>query len=316
MTLIVNMNTRVNSHFVGASLTEFLSVWSLGGEADLSLTTKDGSLKMSFNLSLGNPGAPFPLPHAPPPSAPPPFHPPSKPRYRGPAAKERNRQRAARHQAARTEVPVSTTAPEVTNTTAAVMSSPSTSSATDSVEVSPVTAPVFKCDVCEFKTTTEKGVKTHKGHKHKEQLRDGEGNISLELSILNQVREEESDSSPLANSTLLSELEEVHISLQCDECDWKCENEINLNEHKTNVHSDMVSLEIDEHGNIVGPQLPPNSSPPSKVFHPIAGIGYLQPELSVSCGDTFVSYNFPDDPKAFVWNGKKESYWDVFLCET
>ena len=44
----------------------------------------------------------------------------------------------------------------------------------------------------------------------------------------------------------------------------------------------MVSLEIDEHGNIVGPQLPPNSSPPSKVFHPIAGIGYLQPELSVS----------------------------------
>ena len=45
-------------------------------------------------------------------------------------------------------------------------------------------------------------------------------------------------------------------------------------------------------------------------------IGYLQQELSVSCGDTFVSYNFPDDPKAFVWNGKKESYWDVFLCET
>ena len=172
------------------------------------------------------------------------------------------------------------------------------------------------CDVCEFKTTTEKGVKTHKGHKHKEQLRDGEGNISLELSILNQVREEESDSSPLANSTLLSELEEIHISLQCDECDWKCENEINLNEHKTNEHSEMVSLEIDERGNIVGPQLPPNSSPPSKVFHPIAGIGYLQPELSVSCGDTFVSYNFPDDPKAFVWNGKKESYWDVFLCET
>ena len=86
--------TRKNSQFVAASLTEFLSVWSMAGEANLNLFTKGGNLDIQFSLSLGNPGAPF--------SPSPPAPPPHKACHRGRAQKERNRARAARHQAAKT----------------------------------------------------------------------------------------------------------------------------------------------------------------------------------------------------------------------
>ena len=98
-----------------------------------------------------------------------------------------------------------------THKTAPVTSS--TSSAIDSVEVSSVTTPSFRCNVCEYTTTTEKGVKTHKGHKQKEQLRDKEESNSLVLSLVNQEREEQNYSPPLANSTIVSGLEEAKISL-------------------------------------------------------------------------------------------------------
>ena len=75
-----------------ASLAEFISVWSLGGEASLNLNTKDGKLNMSFNISLGNPG--ISIYPSPPTSS-------AKPRHRGPAEKERGRLRAARHQASK-----------------------------------------------------------------------------------------------------------------------------------------------------------------------------------------------------------------------
>ena len=35
---------RTNSQFVATSLTEFLSVWSMAGDANLNLTTKGGNL--------------------------------------------------------------------------------------------------------------------------------------------------------------------------------------------------------------------------------------------------------------------------------
>ena len=207
------MNNRVNSHFVGASLTEFLSVWSLGGEASISLTTKGGNTDMSFNISLGNPGAPFPFSHPSPASTPP----PQKPRYRGPAEKDRGRQRAARYQAAKTSAlptsPISNPAAGVpasspTNVADPVTSSPTASiPTTDSVESPSVILPTFNCDICDFTTATERGVKTHKGHKHKEHLCNivtdklhitpekirqsgNENHCSLIMSPINDVREE------------------------------------------------------------------------------------------------------------------------------
>jgi hypothetical protein len=94
------MSTRLNAQFLAASVTEFMTVWALSGEASLNLFTIGGITTIGFNCTLGKPGAPHSLP----PSTP--SHPSSstsrKPRHQGPAEKERNRLRAARHQAAQT----------------------------------------------------------------------------------------------------------------------------------------------------------------------------------------------------------------------
>ena len=147
--------TRKNSQFVAASLTEFLSVWSMAGEANLNLATKGGNLDIQFSLSLGSPGATF--------SPSPPAPPPHKARHRGPAQKERNRARAARHQAAKTaELSVSSidpatasvTDPEPTTissvtaeTTAAV--SVTAASTTSTVSVALAENPTH-CELCDF----------------------------------------------------------------------------------------------------------------------------------------------------------------------
>ena len=82
-----------------------MAVWNQGGQASLNLSTNSGFLDISFNLGLGQPGAPF--------CNSPSSTPPSRQRHRGPAQKERNRQRAARHQAAQSgEAPVTTASVE------------------------------------------------------------------------------------------------------------------------------------------------------------------------------------------------------------
>ena len=88
-------------------MSEFMKFWSLGAEATLNLTTSGGNVKVEFNCTLGQPNAPHSLPPFPPP--------PHRPRHRGPAKRERNRLRAARHQATRAEeiTPVSS-APTLT----------------------------------------------------------------------------------------------------------------------------------------------------------------------------------------------------------
>ena len=95
---------------MSASLAEFLSVWNQGGQASLNLSTNSGFIDISFNLRLGHPGALF--------SNSPSSTPSSRQRHCGPGQKERNRQRAARHQAAQAgEAPVPTepveTSPQV-----------------------------------------------------------------------------------------------------------------------------------------------------------------------------------------------------------
>ena len=116
-----------NTQFVTASLSEFISVWNHGGDASLNLTTSGSFIDISFNLLLGQLGTPFPNS--------PSSTPPMVGRHRGPAQKERDRQRAARHQATKTGRPTPTTATPVTST-------PTTEPVSESLPVS-ATAPGF-----------------------------------------------------------------------------------------------------------------------------------------------------------------------------
>ena len=264
-------------------MNEFMQFWSLGAEATLNLTTSGGTVKVEFNCTLGQPGAPHSLP----PSSGAPFAPPPhRPRHRGPAARERNRLRAARHQAAQAEA---------TDPVSSVLTSSSVSdSATDESSTDPVapavatTAPVpskeieaesdpvsesfpsFKCDQYSYTNCSEKGLGQHKRMRHRISQVDGFDDSYEEI----------------------------------------------------NEETNHVTLELDHLGNIVGPELAPNSSPPEKVYHPMAGIGLLRAESSVtSDGETYISYFFPDDPKTFIVTQgpnrgmRMDSNYDVFLRE-
>ena len=129
------------------------------------------------------------------------------------------------------------------------------------------------------------------------------------------------------------------IDFHCDQCDYANASEKGLAQHKRMKHrisqvdgiidtdeeltedTTIVTLELDAAGDIIGPELVPNTSPPSKVFHPKAGLGIIQEELSSGYdGETFISYHFPDDPNAFVMNQgpnrgeRMPSIMQVFLC--
>ena len=147
------MTRRSNSQFLGASDNEFFQIWALGGDASLNLSTHGGRANISFNCTIGQPGAPHSLPpfHAPTPAPhPPPHHP-----CRGQDERERNRRHAAGHQAARVEAsaPVSSSPQVLLSTETVTIDSPASvvnsaplpEAATDPVPVSdnsPVTDPV------------------------------------------------------------------------------------------------------------------------------------------------------------------------------
>ena len=116
--------TRDNSHFVNATLSEFMRVWDLGEDASLHLETTKGHVTMAFSCKLGPPSAPHPVPTFPPP-------PPAtvKPRYRGPAQREKNRHRAAQYQAtkvAKAAAPVVTSSLSIPTTVSVVTTPTST----------------------------------------------------------------------------------------------------------------------------------------------------------------------------------------------
>ena len=84
------------------SVSEFLGIWALRGDASLSLETKDGVTTIAFSHSLsGHPEDPL----RPPPVPSGHSHHRRRRRRRGPARRERDRQRAARHQAAQAGAP-------------------------------------------------------------------------------------------------------------------------------------------------------------------------------------------------------------------
>ena len=194
------MAARTNSQFLFASLTEFISVWGQGGEASLNLTTSAGMANVKLNCTLGHPGAQYSFPPTSFPS--PPSAPPTrKPRHRGPAEKKKSQLRAAQHQATKATVPV---------TSDPSCSSASTASVTNSCSTPPVlsqniTAPVtlqtsattnsFKCEKCDYTSSTEHGIKVHKGHQHKdsqkpEELRCESLENSLNVSLPSEERAE------------------------------------------------------------------------------------------------------------------------------
>ena len=100
---------------------------------------------------------------------------------------------------------------------------------------------------------------------------------------------------------------ESYTMFKCDQCnyinqtenDWACMKQkhrisqgdgIDDSNEENTKDTDIVTLELDDTGGIVGPDLLPNTLTPSKVLHPKAGIGHLQQEYSrTSDGDTFVN---------------------------
>ena len=123
-------------------------------------------------------------------------------------------------------VTVSVTSPSATTVTT-----------TDSVDYT-----VFNCDICDYTTSTKRGVLTHKGHKHKEELRKEDENESLEISIvIEKKRGEDNNYLPLANSTFDGETELVG--------------------------NDPLRLELQENG-LAKIVIFPDSPPPTLVLHP------------------------------------------------
>ena len=191
--------------------SQFISVCGQGGEASMNLTTSAGMANVHLNCTLGHPGTPsllFPLPS---PRAGP-ATPPRRPRYRGPAENEKNRLRAARHQATEpvSSTPTSSIVPaSVTSTTASAGNS-------------------FHCDECDFTSTTEHVVKIHMSHQHRnsqkpEEIHGETLNKSLNISLLREEREgNNSVSSSIYNAVNISIVNEA---LEKDPKTW-CIKEI------------------------------------------------------------------------------------------
>lgn len=103
----------------------------------------------------------------------------------------------------------------------------------------------FSCDLCDYTSTSQRGVKTHKGHKHKEQLREEPGDNSLELSPNNKTRDEDV-TIPLAESTFKAEGEGV-VLFQCDLCDFRSDDETDIKNHTHSKRCEGISSLIKEH---------------------------------------------------------------------
>ena len=174
--------SRSNSQFLGATVHEFMQIWALNGDAILNLTTSGGTVNLDFKCSLGQPGAP----HSPPPSAPssPPPPAPRRPCHRGPAEREKNRLRAARHQAAwaKTAAPVSPvessvaaslTVNDSSESPTAPVAPEKTAAVSGTEEGESGCSPDFKCEQCDYTNNTVNGLGQHVRMKHRVSQVDG-----------------------------------------------------------------------------------------------------------------------------------------------
>ena len=87
--------------FLLSSLREVVNVWARGyGQASFNLAVKNGFAELNLGFQLGHPADPHLPTHGPPAHHPEPVpQQPKQPRRRGPARRERDRARAAKHQA-------------------------------------------------------------------------------------------------------------------------------------------------------------------------------------------------------------------------
>ena len=109
--------------------------------------------------------------------------------------------------------------------------------------------------------------------------------------------------------------DELNLGFKCNQCDYTNPTEKGLGMHIRKKHrisqvdgvddsyedTDMVTLELDDLGGIIGPDLPPNTFPPSKVLHPKAGIGHVQQEnVRDSYGDTATTFPTIQEESAYM----------------
>ena len=270
------MLPRTNSQFLAASVTEFISVWAIGGDASLTLTTNGGFTTIAFNCTIGHPGSHHSTPAPSAPSFPPP--PPRRPRHRGPKEIERNRQRAARHQAAKTAASVTaseasrvtsspaTTAPVVPPTVLTLPASEiviekqsiPTESVDDTLSTVNTLSPLdFECDQCEYANKSENGLSQHKRMKHR--ISQVDGFIDSDEELPEETSQKLTPSNEDFYTLEVTCAKDVH-SLWC--CDIKNPS---LNQN-----------------------CPPVPAPP-KVFHPNLGVfGYLSTEVSTPSCSTYL----------------------------
>ena len=263
------MLSRTNSQFLTASVTEFISVWAIGGDASLNLTTKGGFTTIGFNCTIGVPGAHHSLPPTPPsaPSFPPP--PPRRPRHRGPAELERNKQRAARHQATKaashrdmsctTSVAdsVSDTIAPTPVITAPVITpavTPRLTSDKGTQSESFPTEPVMdnldntKCDQCDFISKSSNGLKIHTRNRHRISQIDGHNEDSESEEIIEKELSFNCDDCECTSKEepdLRCHAEKEHF--QCSDCDMKLTSKSSLKLHKKEKHCDGCGKVVDSY---------------------------------------------------------------------
>ena len=136
-----------------------------------------------------------------------PSPPPRRPRHRGPAEIERNRKRAACHQAARAS-PASPTDP-VSHVSAVSGKSPTPTAPVISASNKPSD---YRCDLCDFESKSKQGVSIHMGRAHQ---------------INNDLEPSQNDKSEQINESteIEDDFREMAFTVFCDEC--KTESESN-----------------------------------------------------------------------------------------
>ena len=212
--------TRDNSHFVIATLSEFMRVWNLGEDASLHLETTKGHVTMAFSCKLGTPSAPHPIPTFPPP-------PPAtvKPRHRGPAQREKNRQRAALYQATKV---AKAAAPAVTSS----LSTPTTDSVvtTPTSTTPPVTTSV-PVVVSSPTLTTPETISSS----------NSPGKTSTPSTLTGPVF---GPSLPFLWSAAILPVNE--LPMKCDKCQYSNDSMKKLKEHRRKKHRLWECLRCDE----------------------------------------------------------------------
>ena len=244
------MSLRTNSQFLAASVTEFISVWAIGGDASLNLTTKGGFTTIGFNCTIGHPGAPHSLPPTSSSASSFPAPPPCRPRHRGPSEIEKNKQRAARHQAAKAAATDSvsatvTPAPSVTAPVITLTVTPPLTLDKGTQSESFLTEPVIdnldstKCDQCDFISKSSNGLRLHTRNKHRISQIDGNNEVSESEEIIEKDLSFNCDDCEFTSKEeqdLWRHTEKVHF--QCAECDLKLNSESSLKLHRKEKHCD------------------------------------------------------------------------------